>query len=94
MLVLQKEALAEIFASLPAQSLAHLKTSAGDKICVKDNQITSANKISANPKEYFLEIVVTQQKNGKEHTSYTYIDYDDILRVEVMLTNKDEKNAS
>jgi hypothetical protein len=77
-----------ILQSIPQNSLVRIITSKGDKICIKDNNKSSASVITSATEEHFLMVTDVKNVNGQSATTYIYIDYDDICRVEVACTSR------
>lgn len=77
-----QQSMENILKSIQPNSLAHVYTKKGDKICIKDTEKTTACTVTASAEEGYLKITKTQKTSSQESFSYIYIDYSDISRVE------------
>lgn len=79
---MKQEAVKEILQTIPQNSLIHVITYKGDKICIKDNSKTSASVTSVDVRDLYIEVKNIKNVNGQSSTAYIYIDFEDVARIE------------
>ena len=78
----------KILSSIPQNSLVHVVTVKGDKICIKDNNKSTANTISVIAEIDYLQITNIKTVNNQNNTTKIFLDYSNISRIEVCDTTR------
>lgn len=88
---MNKQVFKEIYDSISQESIAHIKTITGDKLCFKDNKNSTKAGISCVIHDSYVEIINIAVAEKSKKIQVTTIPYSNILLIEYSSTIKESE---